>query len=689
MIKKSIALLLLACLAFAAKAQKPKLYALHGNAALIQYNKGKKSGPINGRTPRPSNDTLLHGISLPFYDDFSYAGPYPNPSLWLDQYVFVNHTKAIGPPTLGVATFDGLNQFGYPYDSTVTSANLNPASPTSSDTLTSHPIRLDSIPHISGLSPADSVYLSFYYQGEGFWASPLSDYELDLDLYSPIDSAWYNVWSVVGNAMNYYPDSAWHIVMIPITDSSYFANGFQFRFRNLSCGCGDDDHWHIDVVELSNQRYLKDTIFQDVSFVYDLQSPLKNYTQMPYNQYTGASDMRDSIYAVLRSNEYDTLNPGDSTQIAVSTYYNIFNPSGTSLLPGDTGNLNASDNLSSYYNAGYCDDPALIHPSLNNFIYPTPIVFGDIFTTKFYVANPGGNHTIHLDAYPQNDTTVFHQIFSNYFAYDDGSAEAAYGIESTNGPGNYQIAAQYVLNKTDTLRSIDIFFDPIIDVGILATSPFNLMVWADNGGVPGVQIYNDTIYNDSLLRYPYFAPNYPTSGIPRENRFLRYGLLKPLIINAGQVFYIGINQVYNYPAIPIGFDMNTDYHDNMFYNANNPNYPGWYDLPGDEDPSYRGSLMMRPVFGDSLLALGIKKYNNTISANIMVYPNPAADEVFIQSDNTITKIVVTDLIGNLVIQQTENPVQRINTTSLQNGAYLIKAFTDKGLTDTKKLIISR
>ena len=95
------------------------------------------------------------------------------------------------------------------------------------------------------------------------------------------------------------------------------------------------------------------------------------------------------------------------------------------------------------------------------------------------------------------------------------------------------------------------------------------------------------------------------------------------------------------------------------------------------------------MFGDSLLALGIKKYNNTISANIMVYPNPAADEVFIQSDNTITKIVVTDLIGNLVIQQTENPVQRINTTSLQNGAYLIKAFTDKGLTDTKKLIISR
>ena len=324
----------------------------------------------------------------------------------------------------------------------------------------------------------------------------------------------------------------------------------------------------------------------------------------------------------------------------------------------------------------------MINPSLNNFVYPTPIAFGDTFTTKFYVHN--------VDAYPQNDTAVFHQVFSNYFAYDDGSAEAGFGIESTNGPGNYQIAARYVLNNTDTLRSIDIFFDPIIDVGILATSPFNLMVWADNSGVPGASIYTDT--TGGTVRYPGFAPNYPTLGVQRENRFIRYELLHPVIINAGQVFYIGINQVYNYPAIPIGFDMNTDNHDNMFYNANYPStspYYGWFDLPGDEDPAYRGSLMMRPVFGDSLLALGIQKYNNTISANIIVYPNPASDEVFIQSDNTITKIVVTDLIGNLVIQQTENPVQRINTASLQNGAYLIKAFTDKGLTDTKKLIISR
>ncbi|HEX7412740.1 MAG TPA: T9SS type A sorting domain-containing protein, partial [Bacteroidia bacterium] len=124
-----------------------------------------------------------------------------------------------------------------------------------------------------------------------------------------------------------------------------------------------------------------------------------------------------------------------------------------------------------------------------------------------------------------------------------------------------------------------------------------------------------------------------------------------------------------------------------------PNYcpatPCWFVFPGDALPSYRGALMMHPVFGDSLQALGIKKYNNTVSANINVYPNPATDEVFIQSENTISKIVLTDLLGNIVIQQSEQAVHAINTASLQNGAYLIKAFTDKGLTDTKKLIIVR
>ena len=54
-------------------------------------------------------------IDLPFIDDFSYAGPYPDRNLWLENKVFINTTMAFNPPSVGVATFDGINYNGKPY----------------------------------------------------------------------------------------------------------------------------------------------------------------------------------------------------------------------------------------------------------------------------------------------------------------------------------------------------------------------------------------------------------------------------------------------------------------------------------------------------------------------------------------------------------------------------------------------
>ena len=310
-----------------------------------------------------------------------------------------------------------------------------------------------------------------------------------------------------------------------------------------------------------------------------------------------------------------------------------------------------------------------------------PIAKNDSFNVKFYFT--AGN-----DIVPQNDSVVFQQKFSNYYAYDDGSAEYGFGLESQNGLGNYKIAASYTLNVADTLRALDIFFDPEIDVSSVQNSPFHLMVWADNGGVPG-----NVIYGDTLVRNPYFAVHPTDSTVPaphRENQFLRYQFPGAIPLAAGTVFYVGILQVYASPAIPIGFDRNTDFHHHMFYCVPNPpNADTWNVFPGDLDPDYQGSLMIHPVFGDSAETASIKKYNNNTLATIALYPNPAADYVFIQSDNIISKVVITDLLGNIVLQQTEHSVQKINTLSLPAGAYLVKAFTDKGFTNTQKLIISK
>ena len=171
--KYLIGLLVVCCLLHISSFAQ-KLYPLHGNANLMDGKTPNKKGTkaINGKTPRPPADSLITSIALPFYDDFGYAGPYPDAGKWLNQFVYINNTKAMAAPNMGVATFDGLDQYGFPYNPHVTSSGQTIAPAAPSDTLTSYPIRLDSIPGISQLSPLDNVYLSFYYQGMGYWEYP-------------------------------------------------------------------------------------------------------------------------------------------------------------------------------------------------------------------------------------------------------------------------------------------------------------------------------------------------------------------------------------------------------------------------------------------------------------------------------------------------------------------------------------
>src|ERR1700740_3376083 len=125
MIKKINLLLLFISATFALQAQKPALYPLHSNATLIEYHKNKAKKKHTTQVNNKVQSTPTTTLSIPFYDEFSYAGPFPDSIKWpsvQSQSVFVNHTKAMAPPTLGVATFDGLDRFGYPYSPSITSS---------------------------------------------------------------------------------------------------------------------------------------------------------------------------------------------------------------------------------------------------------------------------------------------------------------------------------------------------------------------------------------------------------------------------------------------------------------------------------------------------------------------------------------------------------------------------------------
>jgi hypothetical protein len=87
----------------------------------------------------------------------------------------------------------------------------------------------------------------------------------------------------------------------------------------------------------------------------------------------------------------------------------------------------------------------------------------------------------------ENDTIIYYQVFGNYFAFDDGTAESGYGINGL-GSRNAMVAYRFSSVMPDTLRAVQICFND--SYGNSNQRAFNLMVWADNNGVPGTVIYS-------------------------------------------------------------------------------------------------------------------------------------------------------------------------------------------------------
>ena len=91
-------------------------------------------------------------------------------TLWYENEVFVNSTYPINPPSIGVATFDGLDSTGYPYNF------VNPGAYGLADKLTSKYLNLG-VP----LGVNESFLFSFYYQPKGLGNTPESTDSLVLE----------------------------------------------------------------------------------------------------------------------------------------------------------------------------------------------------------------------------------------------------------------------------------------------------------------------------------------------------------------------------------------------------------------------------------------------------------------------------------------------------------------------------
>lgn len=636
--KKYLLIPIALLLAFTGLSQE-QLRPLSGNFALLkeQANPRQLSAKTSTASPLPKD-------TLPFFDDFSYAYKSSRPTTqhWIDSNVFINSGFAIAPISLGVATFDGLNKKGYPYNlSALVSSSAN------ADYLTSRPINL----YKKGsyvYSPADSIYLSFYYQAEGNGEAPEALDSLSVDMYKPRQNKWVKVWGQKG----YNPsatDTNFYRAMIAIKDTAYLDSSFQFRFRNRATLSGSLDHWHVDYVYMDIGRDKNDTIRDDMTFAYKPSSFLKNYFTMPRNQYI-ASEMASSFTNYFRNNfnnnvfmnyEYQVF---DKANTPASSVYNL----------GIVGN----PGVQPFLNNGYYLGVPHSNPSLS-FIYPALGINDTLFSVKHILQTSG-------DTYKPNDTVVCTQKFTNYYALDDGSAEVGY-YQNVYGA---KTAARFTLNANDTLRAVNIYFDPIVNGSTIQNATFSITVWGANGNAPS----NTVIFQDGESKPIYMQGSY--------NLIPTYTLSSCVPLSAG-TYFIGIKQTTNL-GLNIGFDRNTNHIDALYYDIGT----GWTQstIPGG------GSIMINPVLGCTIATpVGVKE-NKTTEREISIYPNPAQNEITLKvnaNSDELRKVSVFNALGQEVLSHTIQQTKTIDVSALSNGVYYIHVSSALGNVSITKFVIAR
>jgi len=600
-------------------------------------------------------------LTLPFFDDFRSTAGAPDAQKWLGTSAFVNNGFGYLPPDRGVATLDALDSTGQLY-AQASSASFR------ADELLSKPIRLDSIwnPLPEKCSPADSLYLSFYYQPQGYGLAPEENDSLVLafrvlDGDSSLNATsgkwekttvWKTVWKTTGTSLKAFQEKYgkdFVRVMIPLRDSAFFHAGFQFRFLNYASIANEinpswkanDDEWNIDLVYLNRGRSAADTTFPALAFSGESPVFLKHYTAMPYRQY------RADPTNALRTDFHLFFSNLDRVDHTVHYQYEV-NERGGAFSYGYNG---GDCLLAPFYQVGFqsCNTScgaAQACPPVNS-----------LFSLN-YDRDTASYRMVHFISDSSQspalvDSMVRIQPFYNYYSYDDGTPELAYGVASSGS----EVAYRFKLNVPDTLQSVQIYFNH----SPFETTPyFNLCVWLDNNGKPGQLIYQKT--------------NVPVKAPAGLNSFTSYDLDEPLLVSG--TIYVGYQQLSQ--NLTVGFDANDDAGEAIFYAVNNQ----WY------SSQFHGALLMRPVFGKTLMT-GIQDKKKSSILPLSVFPNPARNEIYLSTiqinPSHPAQIDVFDLFGRKVLEQ-KLVKNSLKLEKLEAGIYLMRIRYNHQLYSTKFLI---
>ena len=580
---------------------------LHYNPVL--YNKEHKvAGKRSARTTAAT-------LTLPFFEDFTGYDVYPDTNKWIDDGVYINNTMGAGTISRGVATFDALDRHGIPWDS-FSNINFRYA-----DSLTSQ--RID----LTGSLSSDSIYFSFFYQPQGNGFYPLPQDSLML-YFKDKYGGFVKIWTTPGSPLKPFQQ-----VMIPVTDTLFYHSAFQFRFVNKAALYWADAVWNVDYIRMDKNRSAGDTTITDVAFTADPTFLLNDYTSMPYNQF-----MADTLGELAHHVSDSIRNSAPFLQTVNYSLSVTDAGSGATIAGGASASASFTGHQSQFVSSLLSFSAFPVYPEDSRVV----------FNTNYFLSAPFSGPVA-------NDTIVKEQVFDNYLAYDDGTAEKSYFlILSPTLDG--RISIEYHLNQPDTMRGMAIYF------GRQAPMPsyksFNIFVYSALKDVNGAAA--DVVLDSQ----EFYIPAYTDS----QNQFWVYTFDEPIILPAG-TFYAGTQQpaASGDDTLYFGLDVNRIGDNHAYFSV----------LHAWQPSLMSGAIMMRPILGRHVAGTGISDLRKAPS-QWQVTPNPAKDALHLEIDGEPNEASyrITDIQGHCVLQGRADNSKTIDISQLVPGLYLVNIVTD-------------
>jgi len=675
------------------------------------------TGFVRQPAPKATRSVNEAGIFLPFFDNFSHVSLYPDSTKWTDRNALVTDGFPLNPPTRNAATLDVLDECGRVYDYAISNAFV-------AEYLTSARIRLDSVlePTPRAITPADSVYFSFWYQPQGNGNPPEAqdslvlqfgtttehqeflylDYQnfsiaeifaqMQVDTLFPGDTVW-SFGSCIPGMYTLITDTLTTITqgMIAIPCDSVFTTVADTTWTNVWSTPGQ----RLDAFMAENDgQYFKQVMIpvRDLRFFTDhFYFRFYNYASIENNNHPsnrGEEDIWniDFVYLNIQRNATDTHYPMLSFSGKRPSFLNRYQS-----MPYRQYRANPNSAIRENLQVDIANHDNVSHQA--HYHYTVQQIGGSQHYTR---------HLDPVEILPYQESGYLNcpttgespacpyvgELFAMSMWYDSVSYEIRhYVYDSTCTPplvdsmvyrqGLYNYFAYddgvpemgYGVEPASGCFAVKfemMDFDTIQGVQLLFNHTlndannkyFDIVIWKDENGRPGEEIY----------RLPSQRPQWEA----RPYQFHYYKFSQPVMLTGA--FYIGLMQQNN-GLINIGFDTSIDNSQYNFFNVNG----SW------QQSELTGSLMIRPVVGPSYY-IGVDEKQ---VPSLQLYPNPASNTLTIKASENIeiVQTCIFDLTGRKLYQSAFETA--ISVADYVDGMYFIRLTTTEGQIITQKFIIKK